>query len=60
MTSVSNSYLDSPATTSALTYSLRAYQTNTNAHYINRTGSDADGIGDNRTVSTITLMEVAQ
>jgi hypothetical protein len=60
MTTVSNSYLDSPATTSLMTYDVRAFSTNTNAKYINRTGSDAVGNGDNRMISTITLMEVAQ
>lgn len=60
MTTVSNQYLDSPATTSALTYDTRAFSTNTFAHYINRTGSDADQSYDNRMISTITLMEVAQ
>ena len=60
MTTVSNSYLDSPATTSALAYDIRAYQTNTNGHYINRTGADSAGLGDNRMISTITLMEIAQ
>jgi hypothetical protein len=60
MSTVSNSYLDSPATVSAITYSLKAFSTNTNTHYINRTGSDSDGNGDNRMISTITLMEVAQ
>jgi hypothetical protein len=60
MTTVSNSYLDSPATTSAVTYDIRAYQTNTNPHYINRTGADSVGLGDNRMISTITLMEIAQ
>ena len=61
MTTVSNSYLDSPATTSALTYDIRAYiYNNSNAHYINRTGSDAAGLGDTRMISTLTLMEVAQ
>lgn len=60
MSTVSNSYMDSPGTVSAITYSIKAYATNTNTHYINRTGSDADNGGDNRMISTITLMEVAQ
>ena len=59
MVTVSNQYLDSPNTTSAITYSIRAYSTNANAHYINRTGSDSDGLGDSRGISTIILMEVA-
>lgn len=61
MTTVSNSYLDSPATTSSLTYDLKAYShINTNTHFINRTGADVAGGGDNRMISTITLMEIAQ
>ncbi len=60
MTTVSNSYLDSPTTISSMTYDLRAFSTNGNAKYINRTGSDAAGNGDNRMISTVTLMEVAQ
>lgn len=59
MTTVSNSYLDSPAMTSSITYDVRAFSTNGNAKYINRTGSDAAGNNDNRMISTITLMEVA-
>lgn len=60
MTTVSNSWLDSPATTSLLTYDIRGYSTNSNTHFINRTGSDAASLGDTRMISTITLMEVAQ
>ena len=61
MTTVSNSWLDSPATASAITYDIRAYLAgNSNAHYINRTGADVAGLGDTRMVSTLTLMEVAQ
>lgn len=60
MTTVSNQYLDSPSTISQLTYDAKAYSTNTSTHYINRTGSDADMGYDNRMISTITLMEIAQ
>ena len=60
MVMASNQFLDSPATISAITYSLRAYSLNTNTHFINRTGSDTDNSGDNRTISTITVMEIAQ
>ena len=61
MTTVSNSYLDSPETTSALSYDIRAFNhNNTNTHFINRTGADVTGGGDNRMISTITLMEIAQ
>jgi hypothetical protein len=61
MTTVSNSYLDSPATTSALVYDIRSYVSgNTNPRYINRTGEDAANLSATRMVSTITLMEIAQ
>lgn len=61
MTTVSNSYLDSPVTTSAVVYDIRAYlHSNTNPHYINRTGADGAALQDNRMISTITLMEIAQ
>jgi hypothetical protein len=52
-------FLDSPATTSAITYKI---QTSSNANgqivYINRSYTDADSIGHFRGVSTITVMEV--
>jgi hypothetical protein len=61
MVTANNSFLDSPSSISALTYDLRAYShANTNAKYINRTGADSDGFGDNRMISTITLTEIAQ
>jgi hypothetical protein len=61
MVTANNSFLDTPSTTLAITYDLRAYShNNTNAKYINRTGADADGFGDNRMISTITLTEIAQ
>ena len=60
MTTVSNQYLDSPASLSQLTYDVRAFSSNSYTHFINRTGADADQNYDNRMISTITLMEVAQ
>ena len=60
MTTVSNQYLDSPSSLSQLTYDVKAFSTNTFTHFINRTGADADQSYDNRMISTITLMEVAQ
>ena len=61
MVTANNSFLDAPASIVALTYDLRAYSSgNTNAKYINRTGADSDGLGDNRMISTITLTEIAQ
>ena len=53
-------YLDSPATTSSVTYSIYA-QVSSNTTYINRTVSDYDNTTAyaSRTNSTITLMEIA-
>jgi hypothetical protein len=48
------SYLDSPATTSAITYNLKMRTDGAGTHYVNRNGFDTW-----RAVSSITLMEVA-
>lgn len=50
-------YLDSPSTTSAVTYKIQARTSNT--LYVNRTGDDADSANRGRTASSITLMEIA-
>jgi len=54
-------YLDSPATTSAVTYSVRlgADTGGTQTLYINRSQDDANAGYANRGASTITLMEIA-
>ena len=53
------SLLDSPNTTSAITYKLKVKSSNSNAVFINRSGRDADNTAyDGRTVSQITVMEV--
>ena len=53
-------YLDSPASTSALTYKIQFQQdTAANPIYINRTLIDTDNVIFPRTVSTITLMEIS-
>ena len=53
-------YLDSPATTSQITYSVMMRTANGNAMNINRTWSDRDTIGyDGRWTSSITVMEIA-
>jgi hypothetical protein len=53
-------YLDSPATTSAITYSLRVGQNNNYTVYFNRIGSDRDTTNyDTRSASSITVMEIA-
>jgi len=52
---------DEPATTSALTYAPQLYNTSgsTKNVFVNRTAQNFDGTNVPRTVSTITLMEVA-
>jgi hypothetical protein len=57
-TSPSWSFLDSPSTTSSITYKAQA-STNAGTIYINRSLTDTDSSGYARTVSTLTLMEVA-
>ena len=55
-------FLDSPNTSSAVTYSVDAHNTRVGATttiYINRAADDADTTSVPRPVSTITLMEVA-
>lgn len=55
-------YLDSPSSTSALTYKLMWAQgvpTSSFVSYINRTHQDTDNAYYNRASSTITLMEIA-
>jgi hypothetical protein len=56
--SVAYSYLDSPNTTSATTYQARIRR-NAGTIYVNRTNNDTDNSQFGRSVSTITLMEVA-
>jgi len=59
-TSQSINFLDSPATTSSITYKIQiCSNVNTNAVHVNRTIPDADAIGSGRTSSSITVMEVA-
>lgn len=59
MLSFGFNYLDSPATTSAVTYSVYIGPDAAGTVYLNRTQNDADaGLGA-RTSSTITVMEVA-
>jgi len=56
--STSKSILDTPATTSAITYSVEVY-VGAGTLFINRTESDTDSSSISRPVSTLTLMEVA-
>jgi hypothetical protein len=52
------SYLDSPATTSAITYGVQVSSLSTGT-YINRSGTDTDAADTYRGVSYITVMEIA-
>ena len=57
---VSGNYLDSPATTSSVTYKMQvAVTAGSGTAYINRTQSDTDEVGQIRMPSTITVMEIA-
>lgn len=55
---ISNQFLDSPAATSSLVYKLQI-RTTGNATFVNRSTLDSDTAGFPRSVSTITVMEVA-
>mgnify|MGYP007054320754 CR=1 FL=1 len=57
--SVILSFVDSPSSTSQLTYTVKLYGEAGITHYINRTGSDADQAHKGRTTSTITALEVS-
>ena len=50
-------YLDSPSSTSAVTYKLQ-WQVQSGTLYLNREHQDADGAGSGRFVSQITVMEI--
>jgi len=54
-------YLDSPASTSALVYSVYILNssTSTGNYYVNRSTADTDNSSYGRSVSTITVMEVS-
>lgn len=59
---VALSFLDSPATTSAVTYKIQIRSSVSgggNASYVNRSNGDVDNASAARGASTITLMEVA-
>jgi hypothetical protein len=51
-------FIDSPATTTAITYSVRFWSDNTNIIYINRSQNDSDSSTGIRTISTLTIMEL--
>lgn len=56
--SINGIYLDSPATTSAVTYKVQASNSNSNNTYINSNGLNANNAQTGRYASTITVMEV--
>jgi hypothetical protein len=57
---ISTTFLDSPATTSSLTYQFQVGGDENGTVYINRTQNDRDNAyTDNRGISTITVMEIA-
>ena len=58
-TSAAISYLDSPASTSALTYNIEVASQSTGTIYLNRSVTDTDTTAFQRGASTIILMEVA-
>ena len=59
MMSASASILDSPNTTSAITYQVVMISRGTNLYCVNRTEGDYNSDDNTRGVSTITVMEVA-
>jgi hypothetical protein len=56
-TTVSGSFLDNPATTSALTYKFQL-QSHFGTSYVNRTEQDQSQVSRSRTASTITVLEI--
>ena len=54
-------FLDSPNTTSSITYGIKMHNpsTSTQTLYVNRSHGDLDNANKGRSISTITLMEVA-
>ena len=53
-------FLDSPSSTSALTYKVQARVDANGTMYINRPGNDANADYGSRGISTLTVMEIAQ
>ena len=55
---VHSQYLDSPSTTSQITYLIK-WQVQSQVMYLNRTGDDTNDAGAHRLSSSLTLMEVS-
>lgn len=52
-------YLDSPTTTSAITYKIQARNSAAGTLYVNRAQTDTDAATTPRTISTITVCEIS-
>jgi len=59
MANLAVEFLDSPATTSSITYGISLHSRQGGTLYVNRSNTDTDTGTIGRTVSTITLIEVA-
>ena len=61
ISNVNFNYLDTPSSTSSLTYKVQVMNTSsgTTSVNVNRSGGDPDSVNSARTYSTITLMEIA-
>ena len=57
--SCSQTFLDSPSTTSAVTYKIQARTQGNGTLYVNRSSGDSDSANSGRFTSTITVMEVS-
>lgn len=57
--SLSFAYLDSPSSTSALTYQVQVADISTGTTYVNRSNADTDSTDISRASSTVTLWEIA-
>jgi hypothetical protein len=51
-------FIDSPATTSAITYKIQCFQNAAGTISVNRSPTDGDNASNFRTVSNITVIEV--
>ncbi len=60
LASIDIKYIDSPATTSAITYNVQLACQGGETIYIGRTGTDGDGVTTMRAPASITVMEIAQ
>lgn len=55
---VAGQHLDSPSSTSQITYAIQWRSNGTQTDYLNRSESDGDNTDTNRTASNITVMEI--